>query len=197
MADTIYAESDGYIYGQNADYATARSTSAGSNDDEATSTVFIVGQVSGTYEVCRSYLRFDLAALAGKRATAAKLYLKCVTDADTTTFTLRAYVRAWTHRIGTAREANYDLTGGALAGSATSDNWTDGNYYGFDITPSLLNTGAYVYFMLVSSRDEAATQPGGSEYLGFASLCNAGTDNDPYLEITSVDVNATTGCAMV
>ena len=179
---------DGYINGSNATYATARSTSAASDD---TATTAIVGQrwTGAVYVVFRAFTSFDTSAIGSDVVSAASLYVKAATDTSTTDFNVQLYRYAWADTLASSREANYD---GAYGGSATLEGtlqntataWTSGTYYGRSVDVAGVNTSGDSRYTLVSSRDVGNNTPTGSEFVSFYATEQSGTGDDPYMDIT-------------
>lgn len=181
---------DGYIYGANAVYSTARSTS--SVADTGTSACY-VGQAwaSPVYYCYRSFVSFDTSAIGSDSVSAASIYVKANSDASATDFDIVVYRYAWVDTLSTNREANYD---GAYGGSAvlegtlrnTSAGWSTGTYYSRTVDAAGINTSGDSRYTLVSGRDTGNNTPTGNEYVGFYSANQAGTSDDPYLDVTHV-----------
>ena len=189
--DTFLGETvDGYIYGQNADYATARSTSA-STDTAATTVLIGQSLTAGPIQtVRRAYLSFDTSAIPdAATVTAATLYVCSGGDSSATDFLLQCYRFAWSEPLLTEREANYD---GAYGGSATlegtlrntADGWVGGTYYNMAVATAGVNKTGDSKYTLVSKEDVDASEPTGNEYVSARSADYADTASDPYLDIT-------------
>ena len=190
---TVYGStSDGEIYGQNATYSTARSTSAGG---DVSSTTARIGQslTGGTvYYVYRAYLDFDTSALPDDATvTSAVLGVCADTDLSSTDFNVQVYRLDWTEGLIDAgtREGNYDGAYGAAAtleGTLryTGDGWSAGTCYTLTLSTAAVNITGDSKYALVSSRDISGTTPGGSQYVYIRTADYAGTGSDPYLLLT-------------
>lgn len=180
---------DGYITGQNATYATARSTSTASDD---TSTTGQVGQRfgAGQYFIMRAFLGlFDASAIPDDATVnSATLYVCADTDNSTTDFNVQVYRYLWASTLAGNREANYD---GAYGGSATlegtlrdtSAGWSSGTYYSLALDPAGISKTGLTGYTLASSRDISGTAPAGNEYVLFRTADFASTTSDPYIDV--------------
>jgi hypothetical protein len=201
----VYADvQDGYIYGRNAVYATARSTSAGF--DTGGDEVFVGRSIdAGDYVNWRGFLLFDLSQLpsaAIKHITQVRLALLASHKEEVGTarplILLETYNWAYPIAAGN-REASYDaLTqeGGSGSGdyfeymvgsNADLANWVVGQwyFYTFEATflPYLDTLGSGLLRLgMIHESDwaPAGAAPTGNELLGFYSA-DYGT---PYLELT-------------
>ncbi len=189
---TVYASTaDGEIYGQNATYSTARSTSAGC---DAGATTARVGQnLSGgtVYYVFRAYLDFDTSALPDNATvTSAVLGVCADSDLSSTDFNLQVYRYGWTEGLCDAgtREGNYDGAYGAAAtleGTLrnTADGWSSGTCYTLTLDAAGINLTGDSKYALVSSRDSSNSAPGGNQYVFVRTADYAGTGSDPWLTV--------------
>lgn len=190
---TIYGSaSDGEIYGQNATYSTARSTSAGG--DTAATTARIGQNLSGgtVYYVFRAYLDFDTSALPDDATvTSAVLGVCADTDLSSADFNVQLYRYDWTEGLIDAgtREGNYDGAYGAgatLEGTLryTGDGWSSGTCYTLTLSTAGINLTGDSKYALVSSRDVSGSAPTGNQYVFIRTADYAGTGSDPYLLVT-------------
>lgn len=193
VLDPDYAAStaDGHVYGQNADYATARSTSSGY--DSATNYVQIgQSEVTGTDTVWRAYLKFDTSAIPdGDVISQVNLKLVCVNDFSDADFDVQIVKQDWSGQDALAagnREAAYD---NCLAGTADDNIWrnTSGISTNTVYTSGNLATGwpsktGNTYYSLRSSEDYDNSAPSGSESIRIASQDNATSGYRPLLAIT-------------
>lgn len=204
---TIYGEAvDGYIYGANAAYAAARSTSGQCDVAPGTNKATIGQQWDGVtlyqYFVYRGYLSFDTSAIPdGAVITAATLYVKALSDKSDTDFDIQVYRYAWAEGLCDNREANFD---GAYGGSATlegtlrstADGWVAETYYSMAVATGGINKTGDTKYTLVSSRDVSGTSPAGgagqtqNEHVEAYCAGEAGEDKDPYLVVTYVIAGA-------
>ena len=159
---------DGFVYGANAVWATARTTS--SNFD-ITSVAMTVGTKASSYYIWRNLLKFDTSAIpAGAVITSLKLQLTISTARDCTD---ACYIRVkkynWSGSEPIAagnRETVYD---GALAAAADGTiSQTNGKTAGdavlsseLDIT--WLSLAGYTYYALAQNRDTANVAPTGDD----------------------------------
>lgn len=189
---TVYASTaDGEIYGQNATYSTARSTSAGC---DAGGTTARVGQnLSGgtVYYVFRAYLDFDTSALPDDATVTSALLGICAdSDLSSTDFNLQVYRFGWTVGLCDAgtREGNYDGAYGAAAtleGTLrnTADGWSSGTCYTLTLDAAGIDLTGDSKYALVSSRDISNSAPGGNQYVFIRTADYTGTGSDPWLTI--------------
>lgn len=186
---TIYATTpDGHIYGSDATYATARSTS---DFEDASGTTFGVGQATG-YTVYRGFLAFDTGAVlpADATVTDVKLGMKVSNNFSTTDFVVTVKEFAWTSPLVTNKETDYDgclAEAGGYTWKDTSDGgFTTGTYYeSASLTNGYVAVGSgTTYYCLISSRDSAGTTPTNNEFLYLYAAEQSGTGSDPYLVVT-------------
>lgn len=197
-AEIFYGETaDGYIWGQNSSYSTARSTSYDCNSSDST---MQIGQVkAGIYYVHRGFLSFATGTIEDSaNIVGADLYLKASTDNSTNDFSVMIYRYSWSEPLCSSREANYD---GAYGGSATlegtlrntADGWSSGTYYSMSVGTARINKTGDTKYTIVSSNDVAGTEPTTLEYVLAYTADATGTGSDPYLAITyatPVTINA-------
>lgn len=187
--DTFTANADdGQISGNNATYATARSTSTASDDTATTATI---GQsLAGTYFVYRYFVRFDTSTIPDDATIDdAELFLTADSDFSTTDFNVQCYRYAWTSTLAANREADYDgaYGGGAtLEGTfrATSSGWSSGTQYSMTVDTAGINLSGYTGYTLVSSRDVAGTTPTGNERVLVRTVDHATPGDRPQLTVT-------------
>ena len=188
--DTYYGEdTDGEIYGDNADYATAHATA---DAIYAGVVLFDVGQTNDYY-VMRAYVEFDTSGIAADQiVTRATLTLTANLDKSSTDFDILIYMFDWVSPLTAGNmEANYD---GALAATAGSVIWRNTSGMALDtpyvspvLATSWINPAGCTRYALLSSRDAAANQPpggpGGNEYINIHSQTCAVAAHRPYLTI--------------
>ena len=170
-AQTFYGESeDGYIYGANSTYATARSTATAA----ITTGSIAIGQrlISTLHVIYRGYLSFDTSEIpVGASIVAASLFVAASQDASTCDLNVQCYRFNWNESLGGSdMETNYDGAYGATASLEgtfrdTADGWVSGTYYSMPITASGINSGCDTKLTLVSSCDIANTEASTSEYV--------------------------------
>ncbi|HUW31501.1 MAG TPA: hypothetical protein VM223_07795, partial [Planctomycetota bacterium] len=178
---------DGYIYGWNADYATARLTSAGLSVASAGCST---GQVSGaTCGVYRSFWEFDTSAIDdAATVTQVNLYLTATNvNFQGSGWTIGVYDYGWSSPIDAGnREANYD---GAL-GSPFDANWqttgslvVNNTYASSNLDPAWVSkTATTTRYCTISSEDIAASSTSNRVDMGTAD--NATPSYRPYLSVT-------------
>jgi hypothetical protein len=192
VSKIVYASAlDGWIYGDNATYATARSTST---DVDIAQTYFRVGQstsAGGTDRVRRGYISFDTSCLPNDATvTAATLYVKMGTSAITANdFNVDVYRYAWTAPLGTDREVDYDGAYGSGVSEGTliaTASWSENGWASLALDAAEISKTGASRYALVSSRDVAGTAPGASEneYVNFNGARATGVSSDPYLSVT-------------
>jgi len=188
---TIYAETtDGWVYGQDAVYATARATAIG--HASATTSTTIGQYIPAGYRCARGVLEFITSVIPTDRIIlSATLSLKAATDSSTTDFDISIVQADWTSPLAAgSRDASYD----AVLNAAQDVVWRNtaglvvGTYYAspaLDIT-RISRTGTTQYG-LISSRDVAANQPAGNELITIYSADHGTITNRPYLTVITKD----------
>lgn len=183
---TIYPSDDGYINGNNANYATARGTSDAYDDS---STALYVGQVISNFRVYRAFLAFDTSAIPLDTVLLdATISLTCAADATTADFDLLIGQCEWLGTWASNQEADYDAALGAdidvtmlnSAGISVGTKYT---------SPSLdlqwIRRGGTTRYVLLSAEDVNNSQPVSNERLGFRSVEYATEAARPYLTVTA------------
>lgn len=181
--DIYYSDTDDkYIYGANAVYATAHTTSTG---DNKTNDANVVGQrLDGDHRCYRSYLVFDTSTItASFSVLAASLTMTCVSDQSTTDFDVLIRSQDW----GASREADYDgaLTASAVATWRSTSGIAEDTPYTTAVLPAGINKTGDTKYSLISSRDLAATVPTGYERILLGAQEYATQAHRPYLTITT------------
>lgn len=179
---------DGYVYGSNATYATARSTST--DRDVGTADLWIYQDTS--YLVMRSFLKFSTSGIPDSDViSAVEMSLYCLTKTTTSSWNVQIVKQDWSAQdpIGAGnREAAYD---NALTATLDDNIWkgtssiTAGNRYssGALATSWVSKTGS-TYYSLVNSRDRSNTAPTATEEITVASQDHGTAGNRPYLTVT-------------
>ena len=163
------------IYGQNATYATARSTSAAF--DNVTNAIAGQRRQSTTNYYCyRLFLKFDTSSMPDN-ATITKVNLRMAIAGDYSTndFDVMVQEQDWSGQDAISdgnRETAYDnclAEADSFLWRNTSGISTDTQYTGADMTTGYVNKTGTTYYSLISSRDIAASAPGSSttEYVIF------------------------------
>lgn len=195
---------DGDVWGQNATYATARTTSF---NFFTTNTVLFCGQYFDSaiprYIVERNFLKFSLASIdADAVLFSATLGLVCVIDDSVLAdFDVQIVKQNWSAQDPLSsgnREPAFD---GCLAGTMdavwrnTSGIATGVMYQSPPLDISYLAPGANVYYSLRSSRDKNATAPpgNGAEWLQLASGNHSNPAFRPILTIDYAKVFSAAG----
>jgi hypothetical protein len=186
---------DGDVWGQNATYATARSTSA---NFTTTNTILFCGQHFDSaiprYVVERNFFKFSLASIEPDAVLfSATLGLVCVADDSTLAdFDVQIVKQSWAAQDPLSsgnREAAFDA---CLAGTLDAV-WRNTNgittgvmHHSPPLDLSYLVPGANVYYSLRSSRDKNGTAPPahGAEWLQLASGNHA---NPAYRPVLTID----------
>ncbi len=169
MSVTTFAGTRAGILGISSVYATARSTSTGSDDDNA------IGQTT-QFRILRSFLSFDTSSIPDDATiTSAELHVVAGANYSATDFNVQCYQFAWAAPLLTYREANYDGAYGAsatLEGTLrnTADGWVDGTEYSMAVNVAGINLTGTSNYTLVSSLDVAGTAPSGSQHVIVTSV---------------------------
>jgi hypothetical protein len=185
----VYGDtSDGYIWGQNATYSTARSTATAASSGSPQ-----VGQSKPSSYVCREgFVAYDTSSIpSGDTVSDAVLAVYGGADWSTTDFILRASVVDWGATLTTADW----VAGASLAGLTvhasynTASGWPTNAYTSLTSAAGLpaavvKGAGAWTRFILWSSRHEAGDTPTGNEFVSFYYAEQAGTTYDPKLTVT-------------
>ena len=194
LADDYYGSTDdGRIWGQNATYSTARTTSYGS---DATSTTHELGQIqSGIWYLSAGFLRFDTSGIDdGDDIASAELYVCADADSSTEDFDVDVYELDWVDALSSGREGKYDAarTSGTLEGTlrSTSAGWSSGTYYSLEVEGSRISKTGDSGYVLVSDEWIDGNQPSNDERVYWRSANYTGTSSDPYLSVT-IGVSAT------
>lgn len=169
-----------YLYGNNATYLTARSTVSGG----VTSTFFRAGQTTGFF-VLRSVCKFDTSSIgANSTVTQANLKLKDKENYSDTDFDVQIVKTDWSS--GT-NEQIYD---NILANDADDSIFYNTSSYSANqfhtsgnLSTTWVSKTGTTYYGLRSSRDVAATQPSGNEYVSFYPPTDATEGNRPILTV--------------
>jgi len=163
----IFGEAtDSFVCGQDAIYATARSTA----HEFDTNGYLIVGQAldKGLYNCWRSVLEFDTSGVTGT-VTAVQLKLTVSSDFSTLDFTVRINKCAWDSPFDAGNmEANYDAV---LAGTY-DDMWRsssgvlpDTPYLSAQLDPTYVNLEGMTQYGLISSMDQQGIPPPTNSFL--------------------------------
>ena len=192
--DFTSGSGDGKVQGENATYATSRSTSAAYT---TTGTDRDVGQnlVASNYYCNRLFLPFDTSSIgAGSTVTAVTLTLT-ITGRDVTSsnFTVIIMKQDWSAQDPLSdanREAAYD---NCLAGTQDDNNWaavdattpaTNTPTASGALATSWVNKTGTTYYSLISSRDLAGNTPTAAEYSDLAMSEHATSAYRPALNVT-------------
>ena len=202
LADAVYPvtidpdyaadTADGFVYGNDATYSTARSTST---DFYATSDIW-VGQKppAGGYSCYRGFLKFDTSGIAdGDTVTQVNLKLTPVVDYSFADFDVQIVKQDWSSQDPLAagnREAAYD---NCLSGTADDNIWRNSSgisantqYTSGNLSTAWVSKTGYTYYSLLGSTDASNSAPIMPEWLQFASQDNATSGYRPLLAVTSV-----------
>jgi hypothetical protein len=175
-------DDDADIYGQNADYATARTTATNGEWGDW----FGVGQKFGSsqYTVYRGFLRFDTSRIPDTATIlSAKLCLYGDWDQSTTDFVIR--IQKWTGNTP-INTGDYNQFDGVNYddGNYNTANFDDWAWNNITITNfSIINVAGDTLICLRSSRDINADTPTGVEFVQFFTKDWLG-DKPAFLEIT-------------
>jgi hypothetical protein len=159
--DFASGASYGYVYGNSADYATARTVS----DNSATNGIYIGQRV--IYRIYRSYLKFDTSTIgADSTVTQANLQMVALGDLSYQDFDIQIVKYNWASQDSLSylnREAAYD---GCLAADADDSIWRNTNgmsintqYTSGNLSNAWVSKTGTTYYSLISSKDKSATAP--------------------------------------
>ncbi|MEK6893667.1 MAG: hypothetical protein AABX07_05705, partial [Nanoarchaeota archaeon] len=190
-ADFTGSTADGYVYGKNVTYATARSTAT---DIDVTDSGTFIGNdlIGANYYVLRTFLKFDTSSI-GPSGTITQVNLKLTTtssDLSDVDFDVRIHKYDWsgTDPITAAnKETPYD---GALA-STYDANWrntlgisTDTQYTSSNLDTTWVNKTGTTYYALLNSNDVSNSAPTGFQRIGVYSQEHSTAANRPILNVT-------------
>ena len=180
---------DGYIYGSDVTYATARTTSF---DFDIIGTYIEVGQnlSGGIYYTFRSALKFDTSAIgAGATVTQVNQKLTPTQDSSTADFIVEIIEQDWSASdpiTAGNRETVYD----ACLAAASHIDWQNTNaiiinnqYSSSNLTTVYVNKTGNTYYSLRDDLDKAGTAPAGAEYIKIASQEHATVGYRPILTV--------------
>lgn len=176
------------IYGNNAAYATARSTAA------SYGTAAYLGQATGAFQCHRVFLKFDTSSI-GTGKVIQKVNLKMVATADNSDTDFDVVIKKcdWSASdpIASADDTAYDL---CLSSTADDNIWrntsgmsTNTEYTSGDLNTTWIVKGGTTYYALMSNRDVAATEPIGPEYITLAAFDHATSAYRPTLIVEYTD----------
>jgi len=185
--DFTGSTADGYIYGLNVTYATARSTATGFT---LTDVSLSCGQLfgGGNFDCLRSFLKFDTSGIGpGQNILQDNLNATLYKNYSDTDFNMQIVKQDWSAQepIGWGTyDAAYDA---CLAGTLdqvwrnTAGIGTETNYTSPNLDVTWVQPEGITYYSLRSDRDKDATEPSGSEYVILYAKENG--SKDPYLTI--------------
>jgi len=192
---------DLYVYGSNADYSTARSTSYAYNE---TSIALMVGQKNNSFAVYRSFLKFDTSSIPDDNTVSqVNLKLTVYQDYSYTDFDVQIVKQDWSAQdplSDTNRETAYD---NCLSGDADDNIWrttsgisANSTYTSGNLDTSWINKNGSTYYSLRSSRDVSANEPTGIEYINLHSAESTTASYRPVLVVVyTASQNYTLTCA--
>jgi hypothetical protein len=181
MSTTIvYGDTvEGTLSGQDAVYATARSTYNFSGAS------LLVGQY-GAYVVNEGFVRFDTSFVGTDNITSAVLSFYVTNDSSVTDFVFEARLHPW----GTTYEsadwvAGASLSGLTLLASINTSALTPSAYNDLaDVAlPANINKTGFTNFLLSSSRQRVGNVPTTDEYVGVQDKATGGTSTGPKLTV--------------
>lgn len=183
---------DCYIYGYNATFSTARSTSYGYVND----TTLSVGQFfsGGTFSVANSLIYFDTSSIPDTNTVAqVNLNLSVIkVDTNLTPFDVEIYKYDWSAYAAsltnaTNRETAYDAR---LTAEADDSIWKNTNglllnsrHTSGNLSTAWVSKTGITYYGLRSNRDRENTQPSGNEYIHLAANSHATESYRPVLTV--------------
>jgi hypothetical protein len=186
---TALTAQSGTLYGDNATYLTQRN---GATAYDIQAALVEAGQKAGNFESYRSFMAFT-GFPAMISVSACTLYCEGYSNASTTDFNVNLFgANSYKSALTTADFSKFDgwVSSGAYTGTVLNETWGTASYStgwnaivfaaaGLDsINAAKADT---LWIAMLSSRDVAATEPGGDEYVAF-DLTAGG--NAPYLSFT-------------
>jgi len=188
---TVYSSTaDGQVRGDNANYATARSTGSVAGDTSATG---YLGQVwtGAVFRCYQLFFSFDTSEIpSGATVSSATFSLYGSTDVSDTDFIMEVSAYDWGVAVTTADYiAGASLPSSYLASYATGqaypNNWAEGAYHAFtseSTFPAAIVKGGTTYLRVYSNRLRGGNQPSGNEYVQTFMADDAST-RDPRLVV--------------
>lgn len=191
---------DGYIQGENTDYATARSTSL---VYDTTTDFFRVGSlypVDEKYFVIRGFLKFNTSGIPDSDiVTQVNLKMVCyVSEAYSDDFDIQIVKQDWSAweadpTNATKRETAYD---NCLSGTADDNIWRNSSgivvntqYASGNLNTTWINKIGDTYYSLRSSRDYGNLTPTGIENILIYSQNHTTVAYRPILTVTAISNN--------
>jgi parallel beta-helix repeat protein len=174
---------DGYAYGRNSDYSTARSTAFASSN---TASYSVVGQryysLQNYYFVFRTYLKFNTSTIPSDASiSSASLKIYCITpNYSATAFDVQ--IQGWTGDTP-IDNGDYNQYSETIYGSLSTSYFVLNAWNVIPITNlNLIQREGNTKACLRSSRDTSSIAPSGNEYIHIYN-CDQGSAYAPYLEI--------------
>jgi len=185
--DPIYSgNGDGFTGKLNANLATARANNSSIADTDGNFSV-TYGDFSGTFYVYRPFTPFDLTGLSGVTVTGVNYAARC--DIKTTDGTVNVVetTQASTSTLAVTDHANFNTTKFVASDFSGFVNDTNKEVIfdsdGISYVQGVVGSWAKVAFR--DALDIAGTSPSGVHTnISFYGSEYAGTDHDPYLEVT-------------
>lgn len=182
---------DGYVYGSNATYSTARATSAGY---DTTGELFIMNATG--YQVRRSFAKFDTSGIPdGDTISSVVMSLYLTTKVISTNWDVQIKKQDWSAQDPISagnREAIYD---NCLTATLDDNIWqntsaisTGNRYDSGNLSTSWVSKTGYTYYSLLSKQDNDNTTPTTNSYIAVASQNYPTSGNRPYLTVTHAAV---------
>lgn len=178
-----------YIFGQNATYSTARSTSSNFQDSfifPSTYNAPAIGQVTG-FNISRTFIKFSTNGIWGGVSNA-KINLSVTLDQSTADFDVQIVEQDWSAQdpiTAGNRETAYD---GCLSPASfilwrnTSGLSIDTYYASSDLTNSYVKKNSATYYSLRSAEDRNNSAPASNERI-YLHVNPAGINQPPYLSL--------------
>jgi hypothetical protein len=186
---------DGQVYGFNATYSTARSTSY---SVDSTGTYFSIGQLTG-YAIFRGYLKFNTSSIPDTDIVSqVNLKMVCTQDFSDADINIVIKKQNWSDPLSSGNmETAYD---GCLAATSDDNIWrntsgiaTNTQYASGNLSTAWINKTGSTYYSLISSNDVSNNAPTVSESLRMGSQNNSTVEYRPVLTVLYSAASAASG----
>lgn len=165
------SQGDGFVGGENATYATARSTATSVDTD---GDYIQVGQ-SGLLinRIWRSFLKFDTSSIpTDATIDQVNMRLVCSADGSTTDFDVQIIKQDWSAYYPLSSTNMDDAFDACLAGTTDTAIWrntsgmsVDTVYESGNLDTTWVDVTGDTYYSLISSEDRGNSEPDGNEYI--------------------------------
>jgi len=176
----------GFIYGTNADWATARSTRTNRN-----TTSLQVGTFQSGTTICRAYIKFDTSSIDdGATVTQANLTMAIYPDQTTVDDDILIAKYNWINTWGTGTNMETDWDG-CLAADLDDNIWlntagksTDTMYTSGNLSTAWINKTGFTSYGLISKQDKNDGGWNGTSFVGIRQPNYATESLRPILTVT-------------